>query len=119
MPYYGGSGDVGIMQMCWARTNEHLWNWHDNIDSGRDTLAYMKNVAKNDLDEQVANGATPYTTEQWRDEGIHRYNAGNDDDEDRYWEWNPNTTVWVPVARGGAPGYLAAVTAIDLNTTCN
>ena len=111
----GKGGDIGIMQICWERQREHLWNWRSNVGTGRTTLDTSRKSAKNHLEkEKKKEGATPYTTEMWRKEAIHRYNAGTRSSV-RYWEWKKTGTAdddpwdWVAVALGGTPGYVGAV----------
>jgi hypothetical protein len=115
LPAYGMSGDTGIMQICYQRTNSDLWNWRANVEHGREILDSSKNYAKSFLDGQVANnGATPYTAEMWREQSIHSYNAGTNPSEDFYRKWvpgtEPNPGSWVIFDSGGAGGYVPAVT---------
>ena len=115
MPLGGPADDIGIMQICWDRRSEHLWNWRSNVRQGRTTLDTSRDSARNHLEEErKKDGATPYTTQMWRKEAIHRYNAGTGS-RNRYWEWkktgpgDDDPSDWMPVALGGAPGYVSAV----------
>ena len=112
MPYYGGKDDVGIMQICWDRRLEHLWNWRTNVARGKETLEGMMDPAKDWLDSEVEENddATPYTNDMWRKEAIHRYNAGDGDIEDAYWEWQDGDG-WVPIEQGGTKGYVGHILA--------
>ena len=113
-PVFGPGGDVGIMQICKGRTGTDVWDWQSNVGSGRDTLMRMKDVAQEWLDDMVADGATPYTTKMWRQESVHRYNAGDGGSGDAYWEWLGGK--WVPVRNGGASGYADSV--LGQSATC-
>ena len=113
-PLFGSSGDVGIMQICKKRTVSDLWNWRDNIRRGRDELENIRDYSATSwLEVMVDDGATPYTDLMWRQEAIHRYNAGDGGSLNAYWEWLGGR--WVPVRRGGALGYVEAV----LNKSAN
>lgn len=104
------------MQICFQRTNVDLWNWRTNIETGRSTLITSKNSAQNHLDNEVnKEGATPYTTQMWREEGIHRYNAGTGADNE-YREWNSGLDMWMIVDRGGIGGYVPSV--LPKSATC-
>lgn len=116
LPLLGPGGDLGIMQICFQRTSNDVWNWKVNVDKGRSILNTAKNSARNYLDGQVAGGATAYSTNMWRQEGIHRYNAGTQSD-DMYWEWNGALVRWVVVDRGGAGGYVTNVTGKSATCT--
>lgn len=113
MPLRGKADDIGIMQICWDRRAEHLWNWRSNVEQGRTTLDTSRKSARNHLEEeQKKDGATPYTTEMWRKEAIHRYNAGTGSGNE-CWVWLPpqgdTAGEWDVVALGGASGYVASV----------
>jgi YD repeat-containing protein len=110
MPLYGPGGDTGIMQIWFQRTADDLWNWPFNIATGRSTLSTDRNSAKNHLDAEVASGATPYSTQMWREDAIHKYNAGTGPGNE-YWEWDANAAMWIIVDRGGVGGYTPAVLA--------
>ena len=75
-------------------------------------LNTSKQSAKNHLEEEVESGAAPYTTQMWREEAIHRYNAGTGSGNE-YWEWTPpkgdTPGEWTIVDRGGIGGYVPAV----------
>lgn len=117
LPLYGPGGDAGIMQACFQRTNNFLWNWRANVERGRQILNDSKNSAKNHLDSEVANeGASNYPTSYWREEGIHRYNAGTGPGNE-YREWNSSAGVWAVVDRGGVGGYVGSVTAQSSSCT--
>jgi hypothetical protein len=117
MPFYGGGGDAGIMQICFQRTANDLWNWPFNIETGRSILATSRNSAQNHLNGEVANeGATPYTTQMWREDAIHKYNAGTGAGNE-YWEWDAANLIWVVVDRGGVGGYTPAVLAKSATCT--
>ena len=117
MPKYGPGGDAGIMQRCYFRNNNDLWHWKVNVDAGRSTLITMRNSARNHLDSEVnTQGATPYTNNMWREEGIHRYNAGTGPGNE-YREWNTNVGAWEVVDRGGRGGYVKLVTSESASCT--
>ena len=103
----GKGGDIGIMQICEKRKAKHLWNWRENVAEGRTKLEAFKGRAKEWLEDMVKDGATPYTDEWWREEAIHRYNAGDGGSADAYREWRGGE--WLVVKSGGHPGYLDEV----------
>lgn len=106
LPFYGGGGDAGIMQICFQRTQADIWNWKANIDSGRVNLLGTVSPAKSHLDHEVnVEGATPYPTSFWREESIHRFNAGTGTGNE-YREWDSSLGAWVIVDRGGAGNYV-------------
>lgn len=108
-PYYGPGGDAGIMQRCYLRNNNDLWHWRLNVSAGRSTLYTSRNSAQNHLNYEVnVQGASPYTTQMFREEGIHRYNAGTGSGNE-YWEWNTTVGAWQKVDRGGVGGYVGKV----------
>ena len=119
---FGPGGDVGIMQICYQRTVADLWDWRANIDSGKEILMSSKTSAKKHLDAEAAEeGATPYPLHYWREEAIHRYNAGTHRDRDAYRVWEPGSGDGVPgewkvVDRGGIGGYVPAV--LGQSTEC-
>ena len=114
-PMFGPGGDVGIMQICYKRTAAHVWDWKENISYGKRVLDDSRKSAKNHLNAEVARGATPYTTRYWREEAIHRYNAGTGDGNE-YRIWAPASdgrpARWETVDRGGVGGYVPAVLGI-------
>ena len=119
-PVFGRGGDVGIMQICYQRTAEHVWNWQSNIDRGKAILMSAKPDAKRHLDREAAkDGATPYPTRYWREEAIHRYNAGWGTGNE-YWVWIPAEgdvpAMWKAVDRGGIGGYVSGV--LGQSATC-
>lgn len=116
LPLYGGGGDTGIMQICFQRTNQHLWNWRANIDAGRAILSTAQGSAQNHLDGEVSQGATAYATQMWREESLHRYNAGTGAGNE-YREWSSTQLIWVVVDRGGVGGYVPAVLAKSATCT--
>jgi hypothetical protein len=118
LPYYGGGGDTGIMQICYQRTNSHLWDWTENIEYARTLLTTdMKNGAKSYLDGQVNIGATAYSNPMWRAEAIHRYNAGCCGSSNAYWEWNLNLGIWEVVDMGGVGMYYPGVDQLSGSCT--
>lgn len=106
LPLFGGGGDVGLMQICNRRTNADLWDWTANIGHGRQILAFATSRARSHLDREVdVNGATPYNRQMYREESIHRYNAGPGlTNEYREWVADPDSGEgrWVIVDRGGS-----------------
>ncbi len=114
-PFYaqnGTAGDVGIMGICFQRTNRHVWDWKENIEYGRTLLVGTGNSrtqAQAWLDGRVALGAPPYGDSRWRDETLKKYNAGTCQTVAcAYWDWSP-TKGWIIVDRGGTPGYVSNV----------
>lgn len=73
----------------------------------------MKGIAEGWLDDMVDDGATPYSTQMWRQESVHRYNAGTGGSSDAYREWLGDE--WVPVRNGGAAGYADSVLGLSAN----
>ena len=119
-PYLGRDADAGIMQICYQRTAAHLWNWRSNIRRGRTILTSSVSDAKRHLDREAAKeGATPYPTQYWREEAIHRYNAGYGSGNE-YWVWMPaeddEPAMWKAVDRGGIGGYASSV--LGESATC-
>ena len=119
MPYQGSTDDVGIMQICWDRRIEHLWHWRSNVRRGKDILDEMKDVAENWLDSVLDDHveATPYTSDMWRREAIHRYNAGNGDEDDAYYDWVVGEG-WTVVRSGGTETYDYVERVLDQNASC-
>ncbi len=119
-PNYSGTGrgDVGVMQICFQRQTEHIWNYLDNISWARTILNQKINSARNSLNAQLNEfGATQWTQAMLREETIHRYNAGNLSTSDRYWDWNINSRRWEVVDVGGIGGYYTAVNQKPANCT--
>ena len=63
-----------------------------------------KNRAEEWLDSMVEDGATPYSTQWFREEAIHRYNAGVGGSSSAYREWLGDE--WVIVDTGGPSTYV-------------
>ena len=104
-PYYGRGGDLGLMQICYARKSADVWDWTANISSGRAILASSARIARIYLNREVnVAGATAPSNSMLREESIHRYNAGTAMDDDAYREWvnvDGGGGMWVIVDRGG------------------
>ena len=112
-PLFGDGGDAGIMQICFQRTVADLWNWRSNVARGRDELRNVNEAAELYLEDLVFNhGADEFTDDMWREEAIHRYNAGPGGGNE-YRIWVPPTETkpgkWEVVDRGGAGGYVGDV----------
>jgi hypothetical protein len=103
-----GGGDVGIMQICWQRTNRVIWDWKHNIETGYNRLMDALRQARrmpNRVRTHVVRGrpgqtgggpfpqATDFTDEQLRMEAIQRYNAYNFDFG--YWQWDDELKEWI------------------------
>ena len=120
MPLYGGGGDVGVMQVCYQRRVEHIWNYRSNIAYARQILNGQKTYAIRSLDREMQKaGATQWTQDMLRAETIHRYNAGSSVLRDRYWEWDATaiTPQWKDVDEGGIGGYFPSVNSKPANCT--
>jgi hypothetical protein len=125
-PNVGGTGDFGIMQICYQRTTRDLWDWKYNIQRGRENLlekvAFSRSMPRYWRQGQRTktgvvyprNGpfeeATDFTADELRMEAIKRYNAGNDLNRG-YWEWDPLSQTWVANPLGGVPAYADQVIA--------
>ena len=110
--------DAGIMRICVQRSAGDSWNWRTNVASGRSILSASEDSAKNHLDAEAAKeGAKAYTTRYWREEAIHRYNAGTGSGNE-YRIWLPGSDGmsgrWEVVDRGDIGGYVPAL----LNADC-
>ncbi len=125
LPFLGGGGDVGIMQICFQRQTQHFWNWRNNVASGRarltgDSLNFANSVPRR-VRTQTVRGAGPFpsatnfTNAQKRREAIHAYNAGTNINTDGYWRWNNSMMQWVAAPQGGQPGYAANVLGTNPN----
>ncbi len=119
LPFLGGGGDVGIMQICFQRQTQHFWNWKNNVSTGRgrltgDSLNFANSVPRRVRNERVRGmgpfpAATNFTNAQKRREAIHAYNAGTNINADGFWQWNNTLRQWVATPQGGQPGYAASV----------
>jgi hypothetical protein len=127
----GNKDDAGIMQICYDRRLDDIWNWKTNIARGRANLlsaaAFSRLVplftrrgytvdGKGNKIPYLPRGATDkvenatnFTPEQLRLEAIKRYNAGNGPDVG-YWVWDAALGGWAADPQGGGdPGYVGHV----------
>jgi len=123
-PTLGPGDDTGIMQICYERRLDDIWNWKTNIARGRANLLSSADFSRGiprKVRRRMVRGkgpwenATDFTPEQLRLEAIKRYNAGNETDVG-YWEWNDAAGIWDPKPQlGGDPAYVANVTGQNAN----
>ena len=123
LPILGGTGDVGLMQICSARTPGDFWNYKTNIRSGQRLLLDKRSYANTWLEMQrtaaATSGHTLVITDEYRRlETIHRYNAGtatisdiNNSNADGYYYWNPDEKTFEIIDQGGAGGFVGNVTS--------
>ena len=109
-PILGGDGDAGIFQICYNRATEYFWNWKANVARAKVVLDYSKTWASTvpgRVRNYVVRGYGPYadaddfTTTEWRFEAIHAYNAGNDYNNDGFYQWDNVWKLWYEAPQGG------------------
>ncbi len=139
MPLYNDpGGDVGIMQACWDRRPQHMWDWVENVNRGallfRDGLQsvayeYLVNQVKPILGYQDIDDPD-LTTEQRleiraemrkyiREETIHRYKTrfgpdGRNDTFTGYWRYVSGRALSdVDLEDGKKTGYVGKVNTVS------